>query len=83
MGASITKFAVAVMNWSPVVEFGDDIINPELAVGNDSPSMQPCMSSSLSSKQAVELRQNKQWNSADYFTARTSFAAMIKMHALI
>ena len=75
MGASITKFAVAVMNWSPVVKFGDDIINPELAVGNDSPSMQPCMSLSLSSKQAVKLRR--------LFPARTSFAAMIKMHAII
>ena len=73
MGASVTKFAVAVMNWSPVVEFGDDIINPEMAVGNDSPSMQPCMSSSLSSKQAVKLCQ--------LFPARTSFAAM--MHAVI
>ena len=73
MGASVTKFAVAVMNWSPVVEFGDDIINPELAVGNDSPSMQPCISSSLSSKQAVKLCQ--------LFPARTSFATM--MHAII
>ena len=26
---------------SPVVEFGDDILNPEFAVGNDSPSTQP------------------------------------------
>ena len=75
MGASVTKFAVAVMKWSPVIEFGDDIINPKLAVGNDSPSMQPCMSSSLSSKQAVKLRR--------LFPARTSFAAMIKMHAVI
>ena len=44
MGASVTKFAVAIMNWtrpSPVVEFGDDILNPEFAVGNDSPSTQP------------------------------------------
>ena len=44
MGVSITKFTVAIMNWtrpSPVVEFGDDILNPEFAVGNDSPSMQP------------------------------------------
>ena len=44
MGVSITKFAVAIMNWtppSPIVEFGDDILNPEFAVGNDSPSTQP------------------------------------------
>ena len=48
MRASVTKFAVAIMNWtrpSPVVtvEFGDDILNPEFAfaVGNDSPSTQP------------------------------------------
>ena len=39
-----TKFAVAIMNWtrpSPVVEFGNDILNPKFAVGNDSPSTQP------------------------------------------
>ena len=44
MGASVTKFAVAVMNWtrpSSVVKFGDDILNLEFAVGNDSPSIQP------------------------------------------
>ena len=44
MGASVTKFAVVITNWtrpSPVVEFGDDILNPEFAVGNDSPSTQP------------------------------------------
>ena len=37
MGANVTKFVVAVMNWtrpSPIVEFGDDIINLEFAVGN-------------------------------------------------
>ena len=44
MGASVTKFALVIMNWtrpSPVVEFGNDILNPEFAVGNDSPSTQP------------------------------------------
>ena len=45
MGVNITKFAMAIMNWtwppSPVVEFGDDILNPEFTVGNDSPSTQP------------------------------------------
>ena len=46
MGASVTKFVVAVMNWTlarpgliPVIEFGDDIINPEFAGANDLPSM--------------------------------------------
>ena len=44
MGASVTKFALAIINWSrpsPIVEFGDDILNPEFAVCNDSPSTQP------------------------------------------
>ena len=44
MGASVTKFAVAIMNYtlpSPVVEFGDDILNLEFVVGNDSSSTQP------------------------------------------
>ena len=44
MGASVTKFVVAIMNWtrpSPIVEFGDDILNLEFAMGNDSPSTQP------------------------------------------
>ena len=43
-GSERTKFAVAIMNWTrpnPVVEFGDDILNSEFAVGNDSPSTQP------------------------------------------
>ena len=38
MGASVTKFAVAIMNWTRP---SPDILNPEFAVGNDSPSMQP------------------------------------------
>ena len=74
-GVSVTKFVVAVMNWtrpghSPVIEFGNDIINPEFTVGNDLPSIQPCMSLSLLLKRTV--------NSADCFTARTTgaFAAM-------
>ena len=44
MGASVTNFAVAIMNWTrpcTVVEFGDDILNPEFAVGNYSPFTQP------------------------------------------
>ena len=55
-GTIVTKFAVAVMNWtrpSPVVEYGDNILNTEFAVGNDSPSTQ---SVGLSSKRAVKLR---------------------------
>ena len=48
---------LTVLDWTrpiPVVEFGDDIIDPEFAVGNDSP---PCMLSSLLSKRAVKLHQ--------------------------
>ena len=68
MGASITKFAVAVMNWTrptPVVEFGNDITSSEFAVGNDSPSMQPCMSLKRGSE------------------TPPTFAAMTKTHAII
>ena len=78
MGASVTKFAVAIMNWtrpSPVVEFGDDILNPEFAVGNDSPSTQPV-------EPVVEMS-----SEADPFTARhryrISFATMTKTRAVI